>query len=71
MIENRIETHRRIVKTIFEQAWSRADFNGIDDFIAEDAVFHIRKLDLPTNAIDLERIVSGWHMQLEWVINGV
>jgi steroid delta-isomerase-like uncharacterized protein len=61
MIENRLETHRKIVKTIFDQAWNQVDFNGIADLIAEDAVFHIRKLDLPTNANDLERIVNGWH----------
>ena len=61
MTEDSLEAHRKIVRTIFERAWTCADFDGIGDFIAEDAVFHIRNIDLPTNAQDLEQIVSRWH----------
>ena len=56
-----IEQNRAIVTKIFEQAWSQANFNGIDAVIAEDAQFHIHSLTLPTNAADLEQIVTRWH----------
>ena len=61
MKNNTQKVHRETVKTIFDQAWNQADFYGIDNLIAEDAIFHIRELTLPTNAEDLERIVNGWH----------
>jgi steroid delta-isomerase-like uncharacterized protein len=56
-----IEQNRAIVTRIFEQAWSQADFNGMDAVIAEDAQLHIRGLTLPTNAADLEQVVARWH----------
>ncbi|MEJ2487510.1 MAG: hypothetical protein P8Y68_17440, partial [Anaerolineales bacterium] len=56
-----IEQNRAIVTRIFEQAWSQADFNGMDAVIAEDAQLHIRGQTLPTNAADLEQVVARWH----------
>lgn len=60
-MRDKTELHREVTKRVFHQAWNKADFDGLDALIAEDATFHIRDLTLPTSAKDLERIVAGWH----------
>lgn len=61
MNQNKPEAHRKIIQTIFDQAWNNANFEGIETLIAEDAKFHFRDHTIPMNAEDLKHIVSGWH----------
>jgi steroid delta-isomerase-like uncharacterized protein len=61
MLEEQLQQQRQIVRAIFEQGWNQADFAGVQALIAEQARFHIRGQTSPTNARDLERIVSVWH----------
>jgi predicted ester cyclase len=55
------DRHRQIVTQIFERAWNQADFDGLEDLIAAEARFQIRRHTLPTNVQDLQRIVTAWH----------
>lgn len=61
MEQNKPMQHRKIIQKIFDQAWTRAEFDGIDALISEDARFHFRGRTVPMNAKDLKRIVAGWH----------
>lgn len=56
-----IEQNRTATKKILEQAWNRADFEDLDELIADDAKFHFRGQTYPTNAKDLAQIITGWH----------
>jgi steroid delta-isomerase-like uncharacterized protein len=61
MNNDKSPVHRNAIRKIFDRAWNEADFDGIDELIADDAKFHIRRQTAPTNAQDLKRIVAGWH----------
>ncbi len=55
-----IEQNRTVTGKILEQAWNQADFEDLDELIADDAKFHFRGQTYPTNAKDLARIITGW-----------
>jgi predicted ester cyclase len=55
--------HREVVRRIFEQVWSDANFDTVDQLVAADAQFHIRDHTLPTGPEDLRRVVTGWHQR--------
>ena len=56
-----IEQNRTATEKILEQVWNQAEFEGLDELIADDAIFHFRGQTYPTNAKDLAQIIAGWH----------
>jgi predicted ester cyclase len=61
MKKNQQEFHKRITRQIFDQAWSKANFDGLDELIDSHARFHIRNHTAPMSAQDTRRVISGWH----------
>jgi len=57
----KIEKKRATAEKILDQAWNQADFENLEQLIADDAKFHFRGQTYPTNAQDLARIITGWH----------
>lgn len=55
--------HRQVVRRIFEQVWTLANFTEVDQLVAENAQFHIRDHTLPTGPDDLRQVVTRWHQR--------
>jgi predicted ester cyclase len=45
----------------FEQAWSNADFDGLDELIHPQALFHIRNQTFLMGAQETRKVISSWH----------
>ena len=61
MSESLEQKNQNIASKILNQAWNQADFENLEQLIADDAKFHFRGQTYPTNAQDLARIITGWH----------
>lgn len=55
------ERHKRIARRIFDEAWNKADFDGLEELIDPDAHFHIHEHTVPMSAQDTRRVISAWH----------
>jgi steroid delta-isomerase-like uncharacterized protein len=53
-------SHAGIIREIFDRAWNRADFDGLDRFFPADFAFHYRRATRMMNLEDLERTVAAW-----------
>lgn len=53
-------SHGAIVRESFEKAWSRGDFDGLDQLLAGTIDFHYRRTARTMDVNDLERTVSAW-----------
>lgn len=61
MQNNQEELHKQLTRQIFDQAWSNAHFDGLDELIDSNAHFHIRNSTAPMSPGDSRRVISGWH----------
>jgi steroid delta-isomerase-like uncharacterized protein len=61
MQKNQQELYKQITRQFFEQAWSKANFDGIDELIDSHALFHIRNQTVPMSAQETRRVISIWH----------
>jgi len=61
MHKNQREFHKRIARQIFEQAWNKGEFEGLDELIDSDAQFHIRNHTAPMGPQDTRQVISAWH----------
>ncbi|HEX6269323.1 MAG TPA: ester cyclase [Anaerolineales bacterium] len=61
MQNNQQEFHKQITREIFEQAWSNANFGGLDELLDSTTQFHIRNHTAPMSAEDTRRVICGWH----------
>jgi hypothetical protein len=50
MNKNQQELYKQLTRQIFEQAWSKANFDGLDDLIDPNALFHIHSQTVPMGA---------------------
>lgn len=49
-----------VVREIFERAWNRADFDGLEDVFGESVSFHFRRSERATDVGDLKQLVGTW-----------
>jgi steroid delta-isomerase-like uncharacterized protein len=61
MHKNQQELTKQITRHFFEEAWSKANFDGLDELIDSHALFHIRDQTIPMGAEETRRVISGWH----------
>lgn len=61
MQNTQTERHKQITRHIFEEAWNKANFAGLDNLIDPDAQFHIRHHTAPMSAQDTRRVITAWH----------
>lgn len=53
-------TPKEIVRQIFEAAWNRAEFEGLEHVFADEIQMHFRGQSFSTNLEDLRRLVAVW-----------
>jgi steroid delta-isomerase-like uncharacterized protein len=53
-------SHAGIIRDIFERAWNRADFDGLDRLFPSEFSFHYRRATKTMDLDDLERTVTAW-----------
>lgn len=60
MQSDQTERYKQITRHIFEEAWNKANFAGLAEFIDPDARFHIRDHTIPMSARDTRTLISAW-----------
>jgi hypothetical protein len=50
MQKNQQELYKQITRHFFEQAWSKTNFDGLDELIDSQALFHMRDQTVPMGA---------------------
>ena len=61
MQKNKRERQKEIARRIFEEAWNKGNFDGLEELIDPGAQFHIHGHTAPMSAQDTERVISAWH----------
>ena len=49
-----------VIRKIFEQAWNRQVFDGLEPVLADEIQMHFRGQSSPTNLADLKQLVAAW-----------
>lgn len=54
------ETHKEIIRRLFQEAWTNADFNKVHELLAPQITFHFRGQAHIQTAENLIQIVERW-----------
>lgn len=60
MQKNQQELYKQITRQFFEQAWNKANFDGLDELIDPHTQFHIRNQTVPMGAQETRMVITGW-----------
>ncbi|MGD2041056.1 MAG: ester cyclase [Anaerolineae bacterium] len=53
-------THKDVVRRVYAEVWTQADFSNVGDLIGPQMVYHIRGHSIEMGPADLVEIVSRW-----------
>jgi len=54
------DTYRQVIRRLFEEIWSQADFSNLQDFIAPQMIFHIRGQSIIQTPETVMQIIQRW-----------
>lgn len=52
--------YKQMIRRLFEEAWSQADFSHIREFIAPQLIFHIRDKSIHQTSDSVMQIIQRW-----------
>ena len=52
--------HKLVIRRLFDEVWTNADFSGLDEILAPRVDYHVRTETLVQIPEDLVRIVTNW-----------